>query len=111
MTDKFRCDRLEKLAHYLATVPPERSDTGTWKVTKDQIETGDTTVTTACGFAGCAIGWAIHGRLFPELRWNKRTFVERHFGYAQHPVLVGRGVTDYEAIAQVFGITTREAEE
>lgn len=59
-------ERLLKLAEFLETVPADRFDLTEWqssptaagrKVTKDR----------ACGFAGCALGWAAHAGLFEGL--------------------------------------------
>lgn len=51
----MRSDRLLKLADYLETVPRKKFDMNAWAVQSE------------CGFSGCAIGWAAHGKLFRGL--------------------------------------------
>lgn len=53
--------RLLKLADYLETVPRKNFDMGFF-----YSETPES----PCGFAGCAMGWAAHGKLFRGLRWD-----------------------------------------
>lgn len=65
----MRKDRLLKLADYLETVPRRAFEISAWKerdATKPEGNTpGD------CGFAGCAVGWAAHTRMFRGLRFGK----------------------------------------
>lgn len=64
-TRKIRTDRLLKLAAFLETVPRRAFDITDWQtkeVTKPEGKRlGE------CGFAGCAIGWAAHAKLFRGL--------------------------------------------
>lgn len=53
--------RLLKLADYLETVPSKAFDMNTWAEHSEGSPV-------RCGFIGCAIGWAAHGRLFRGLR-------------------------------------------
>lgn len=55
--------RLLKLADYLETVPREQFDMSLYGWGSE--------TQTECGFAGCAIGWAIHGKLFRGFTFDK----------------------------------------
>lgn len=55
-------DRLLTLATHLETkVPKSAFNMKFWGTDRDS----------ECGFAGCAIGWAIQDNLFPDLVWAK----------------------------------------
>lgn len=85
--------RLNKLAAYLKTVPPEQFDMDYWANADDDYP-GE------CEFAGCALGWAT--RVFPELK-----LVQGEGAIV--PVLVGSNWTGYDAASRLFGITYMEA--
>lgn len=107
MTDKpkFRCDRMEKLADYLDTVPPEKFDMSGWGPEGEPV---------SCGFSGCAIGcaigWAIHGRLFRDLDWSHKPYVSGGGVWHGCPSNKKTGSGQYQAIAEIFGISASEAE-
>jgi hypothetical protein len=103
MTDapKFRCDRMEKLADYLETVPERKFYMGSWNVETDSLCQAAHGVAPECGFSGCAIGWAIHGKLFRDLVWDSKKM---------YPKNRQTGDTNYDAIAKVFGIDATEAQ-
>jgi hypothetical protein len=78
----MRADRLLKLADYLETVPRGRFD-------MNILYEGR-----GCGFSGCAIGWAVHGRLFRGLtydRENQMTDYKGVLGIEGVEVLLGKG--------------------
>jgi hypothetical protein len=57
----------------------------------------------ACGFAGCAIGWAIHTKLIPNLKWK--------YGSPAYAASAdGETYNGFYAVAEAFGITPRMAE-
>lgn len=83
--------RLLKLADFLDTVPRRSFNMDNWVTREATGPEGDTPG--ECGFAGCALGWAAHGKLFAQLRLdgcNRPTYrrtpgsrlVARHFSAA-----------------------------
>lgn len=89
----MRADRLLKLADYLETVPRDRFDMTDWSNMK-----------TGCGFSGCAIGWAHHGKLFPGLAIRKKAS-------DSFSVLHYRGETHLDAAALLFKIDSDSADD
>lgn len=65
----------------------------------------------ACGFAGCAIGWAIHKKVIPGLalhrvsstRWASMAFEPRY-------TVDGKTYHQFEAVAKALGISIKMAE-
>lgn len=92
--------RMRKLADFLETVPPEDFDLGAWQTVapRDAIALGPLVFRKSCGFAGCAMGWAAHSKLFDGLRINR----EGDLCY--------RGSRGIEAATRVLGLTERTAE-
>lgn len=92
MTDRFkyRPDRLLKLADYLETVPVDRFEMNIFGRKSE------------CGFAGCALGWAAHGRLFRGLTTYDCGY--RHIG----PKYKDR--YDSSVCEPLFGVCNMEAE-
>lgn len=92
--------RLYQLADFLETVPPEDFDLSAWQdhAPREALAIGPITFRRACGFAGCAMGWAAHSGLFEGLRINRDNN------------LVYKGASDIDAAAKVFGITVSVAE-
>lgn len=86
----IRADRLLKLADYLETVPRKKFDMRFWK------DEG------ACGFAGCAIGWAAHGKLFRGLTIKGTSDLDFEPHYA--------GATRMAAVSLLFGISIVQAQ-
>jgi hypothetical protein len=82
---EVRIDRLTKLADYLDTVPPEQFNIGVWQ-DKDYKE---------CGFAGCAVGWAINAKLFDGFEFGRSLFHR-----STVPTYERR--SDWEAVARLF---------
>lgn len=58
----MRKDRLLKLANFLETVPRKAFNLKNWQISAATKPEGDEPGD--CGFAGCAIGWAAHAKLF-----------------------------------------------
>lgn len=86
--------RLLKLADFLATVPRRALVMYTWTARPAFQPEGD--APGECGFAGCALGWAGHAKLFRDLKMDSRgiPFVE-----------VGRRkASGFDAAMIVFGI-------
>jgi hypothetical protein len=65
-------NRLLKLADFLETVPRKSFDMGDFGRfgSAGENEPRKFSGKFDCGFAGCAIGWAAQGRLFPGLRYS-----------------------------------------
>lgn len=58
-------ERLLKLADFLETVPEQAFTLDAWEARAASKPEGDKQG--ECGFAGCAMGWAAHAKLFPGL--------------------------------------------
>lgn len=58
--------RLLKLATFLRTVPRRAFDIQNWQTRPATKPEGR--VPGECGFAGCAMGWAAHAKLFRDLK-------------------------------------------
>jgi hypothetical protein len=58
-------ERLLKLADFLETIPDKSFNIRQWVTRQADKPEGD--VPGECGFAGCAMGWAAHARLFDGL--------------------------------------------
>lgn len=101
--------RLLKLADFLEKLPKEKFDYGVWA--EDQTHSGkcDSRMT-ACGTAGCALGWAC---TIPSFRRLGVRLDVSTTGNCAYPVTVnGRGKPDYGAteVAQLlFGLNPNEA--
>lgn len=76
----IKAKRLLKLADYLETVPRKQFDMNTICENRD------------CGFAGCAVGWAIHGNLFRGLTYDESSFMT-----------VYNGTFGIEGVDELFG--------
>ena len=97
MLQKVEIEKMRKLAEFLETVPPEDFDLSEW-VEREQrdpksILFGLVILRRACGFAGCAMGWAAHSGIFPGLRL---TSDGESITYA--------GLVGFEAVERLFGI-------
>lgn len=87
--------RLLKLADFLETVPRRAFDIGGWQTKAPTKPEGKKQG--ECGFAGCAVGWATHAKLFRGLR------LEQYFdGGVAFPVYEDR--EGFDACAQLFDI-------
>lgn len=62
----MRKDRLLKLAKFLETVPDTAFDLSRWQKRAPSKSEGKRPGD--CGFAGCAVGWAAHQRMFRGLK-------------------------------------------
>lgn len=101
----FHKKRLLKLAAFLDTVPNKAFDMSLWQAQgADKPEgkrPGD------CGFAGCAMGWAAHTRMFRGLSVEPYgLLIYQPDGGAKY---TERYWEDYEAAAAVFEITEVQA--
>lgn len=92
--------RMRQLADLLEAVPPSSFTLDDWEA---QPETPAKTMLfglielePACGFSGCAMGWAAHSGLFPGLSIDDG-------------VLVYRGYSSFRAAAKVMGVTENVA--
>lgn len=61
--------RLLKLADFLESVPPRKFNLSTWVQSMPTQAEGD--AEGSCGFAGCAVGWAVHAKLFRGLSFGE----------------------------------------
>lgn len=95
--------RMRALASYLesSAVDPDRFYLDSWQEQAEQPAKtkwfGLVEVQPACGFAGCAMGWAAHAQLFDGLWMTKQGYV------------VYKGQTDMVAAATVMGVTIGRA--
>lgn len=72
-------EALTKLANFLDKVPEDRFNIHEWIV--EQAES-DFNEKFDCGFAGCAIGWAVHAKVVPGLEWcNGEPSYRYEFGW------------------------------
>jgi hypothetical protein len=84
--------RLLKLADFLDTVPRKSFSMSMWETSP--ATKPETAKLGECGFAGCALGWAVHGALFRQLtptdggtpQYRKKPGSRRRFGFeaAEH---------------------------
>ena len=93
--------KLDKLADFLETVPEEAFHFETWQTQayKPSLKIGPITLREGCGFAGCAIGWAAHSKLFKGLE----LFVADIFT-PSWIIPCYNGMQGFEAVADLFGI-------
>lgn len=83
--------RLLKLADFLETVPRRSFEIRAWVWRGADKPEGK--IPGECGFAGCAMGWAAHAKLFRGLKLD---------GLWGNPIFEGR--TDYDAADCLFEI-------
>lgn len=86
--------RLLKLADFLETVPRRAFNMDYWVAREATKPEGK--APGSCGFAGCAMGWAQHAKLFRGLELGESWVGE------QTPTF--NGATGFEAAAQLFSI-------
>lgn len=97
-------DRLLKLAAYLETVPSGHFNMKEWvnkPATKPEgKKPGE------CGFSGCAVGWAAHGKLFRGLKFEQSTLLDGKSSlYPTYQNLDG-----FDAVEKLFDISEDDAE-
>lgn len=90
----MRRDRLLKLADFLETVPRSAFNISDWQTKEPTKPEGKRQG--ECGFAGCAVGWAAHAKLFRGLKFQDNGF--RH-------VPTFQGEEEWQAIGKLFDIT------
>lgn len=100
--DRRGAERLLKLADFLEAVPRKNFEMGTFGTAIDETApvkrfSGEFD----CGFAGCAMGWAAHGRVVKGLKYAVDSDV---FSYGSHEY--GDG---FEAASVVFGVVYQDA--
>jgi hypothetical protein len=95
---KIRTDRLLKLADFLETVPRKAFDISSWVSSKATMPEGERPGD--CGFAGCAMGWAAHAKLFRGLTMERGYIID-------YPAY--RGFDGFEAAMTLFSIGDSEA--
>lgn len=95
MRQLVQVDKLRELANFLREVPPSQFDLREWEVRQEvpakTIFFGLIETQPACGFAGCAMGWAAHSEKFGM--------------YIDDGDIVYNGDIGWKAVCQVFGIT------
>lgn len=89
--------RLLKLADFLETVPAKKFDLGTW--VQSMPTKPEAKVEGSCGFAGCAMGWAIHAKLFRGLTFEQPEWPEETNRGPQY-----KGHTGFSAVDELFKI-------
>jgi AraC-like DNA-binding protein len=94
---KIRFDRLERVADYLARKTESSAfDMGAWSFLKHPSQG-------QCGFAGCAMGWVAHEKMFRGFK------LELAYGPLVGQVPTYYGAKIYGAVAKLFGISESEA--
>lgn len=98
MLSAVEVGKMRTLADFLETVPPEDFDLGFWEERQAvaRIAIGPIVFREGCGFAGCAMGWASHQKLFDGLK-------------VKDDLLTYRGASDFKAAARLFGVTKNVA--
>lgn len=99
--DRVEVGKMRQLASFLRTVPPSQFDLEEWEL---QAATPAVTflfglieIEPACGFAGCAMGWAAHSKLFDGL-------------YMDGSGPVYNGIAGWNGVTRLFGISSRAAD-
>lgn len=100
MLSSVETGKMLQLAEFLESVPPRDFDLASW-ATRDAKEAIPPTVLfglftvepgkPGCGFAGCAMGWAAHSKLFDGL------YID------QTGQLIYKGAPSYSAADRLFG--------
>lgn len=99
----MRTDRLLKLADFLETVPRKAFNIGAWEQSKVNKPEGK--IPGECGFAGCAVGWAVHAKLFRGLK-----FIPNPYGWDENDITPSyAGQEGFEAAEKLFDISGIEA--
>lgn len=99
--------RLLKLADLLDHIPKKSFDMSEWKKSEPTKPEGKKLG--ECGFAGCAMGWAAHQKLFKNLKFD-------FFGieYGPNPPSDGESFSNnfsgFDAAAKCMQITYQDAE-
>lgn len=88
--------KLRKLADFLKTVPARSFVMTNWQARRASKPEGD--APGDCGFAGCAMGWAAHARLFRGLMLRPGAGVIRF-----------KGCGGFDAAKELFKIDWLEA--
>jgi hypothetical protein len=97
----MRADRLLKLADFLETVPPQAFDIKDWLTRKPSGPEGN--VPGECGFAGCAVGWAAHQKMFDGFGFRPlRDGTES--GEVQYTDEAGVTSISWEAVRNLFEV-------
>lgn len=99
---KVEIGKMRQLADFLETVQPSSFDLSSWVVSPyapaKTYLWGLIQTQPECGFAGCAMGWAAHSKLFPGLYLD------------QGWIVTYKGQQDFDAVVKLFGITKRNAD-
>lgn len=103
----MRADRLLKLADFLEIVREDAFNLSDWKV-RDAAKPeggkpGD------CGFIGCAVGWAVHQKMFRGLRFG-RPIIESPNDIYYKPSPKAYKNHGWAAVTAVFDIDRYEAD-
>lgn len=94
--------RLLKLADFLETIPKRVFDMSLWEAAPATKPEGKKPG--KCGFAGCALGWAAHVKLFRGLRMFDEELYYQAKGNRMEDVAWG-----FHAAEELFEITNAQA--
>lgn len=86
--------RLLKLADFLETVPAKAFNIRNWQ--RDPATKPEGKTPGECGFAGCAVGWAVHAKLFRGLKFGEYEYGSNVPHY--------QGEYEWEAVSTLFDI-------
>lgn len=95
--------KLLRLADFLETIPRKAFSITNWVTRYADKPEGE--VPGECGFAGCAVGWAAHQKLFKGLRISEGGSYPEYIGTHGY---VWQG---FDAPKVLFNITDRQASE
>jgi hypothetical protein len=97
--------KLKTLAKFLETVPVDQFDLGDWELSpyKPAKKFGPFTIQKECGFAGCAMGWAAHAKLFDGFRFDRFDDIDE-----DPDVQYGDLYFGWDAVASLFNLKERQ---
>lgn len=101
----IRFDYLTAIADLLEKLPDDRVDMLMWEEKKAMAEFNPETL--ECGFAGCAIGWAITAGIIPGLKWMGTHPVDRAPYY--HPDPEEFAEQSWMAVEAALGLNENQA--
>lgn len=95
-------ERLLKLADFLETIPVAAFSLKEWEASKQTKAEGEKPGD--CGFAGCAVGWAAHSKMFEGFE-----FAQGQSVWGSISVPTYRGERGWNAVKELFDISSGRA--
>ena len=107
-TRKIRIDRLLKLADFLETVPRDAFNMSNWQTSEPSSPEGE--MPGECGFAGCAVGWAAHEKMFRHFKLQVKPGHDFPIPYYK-PRILRRPLRGEAAVELLFGISSNAVDD